>query len=270
MRLLAAAVIVVAAACGSSGSPAPSPDAAVESEVPGGQTGSWAAFEPSVVATHPHDPEAFTQGLVFDGGRLFESTGLRGRSTLREVDLETGEVLRSIDLDEQYFGEGLALVDDRLILLTWQSQTAFVHDRDTFELLATFDYTTEGWGLCRDGDRLVMSDGTAELVFRDPDTFEPTGAVTVTLDGQPVERLNELECVGGDVWANVWQTDSIVRIDPGTGTVTGVVDASTLEPDRPAGDQAVLNGIAYDETTGRFLLTGKLWSTVYEVELVPA
>ncbi len=223
-----------------------------------------------MVATYPHDPEAFTQGLVFEDGRLFESTGLRGSSTLREVDLETGTVVRSIDLDDRYFGEGLELVDDRLIQLTWQSQTAFVHDRDTFELLGTFEYPTEGWGLCRDGDRLVMSDGSPELVFRDPDTFESAGSVTVTLDGQPVEGLNELECVDGDVWANVWLTDTIVRIDPGSGTVTGVVDASELEADRPADDSGVLNGIAYDEATGRLQVTGKLWSTVYEVEFVPA
>ncbi len=264
MRLLAAAVTiaVAATACGSSAAP-PTADAPVE---PGG----WVALEPVVVATYPHDPGAFTQGLVLESGRLFESTGRRGSSTLREVDLETGAVLRSIDLDDQYFGEGLELVDDRLILLTWQSQTAFVHDRDTFELLGTFDYPTEGWGLCHDGDRLVMSDGTPELVFRDPDSFEPVGAVTVSLDGQPVERLNELECVDGDVWANVWLTDTIVRIDPATGNVTAVVDAAALEPDRPDDGDAVLNGIAYDEGTGRFLLTGKLWSTVYEVELAPA
>jgi len=241
--------------------PAPEP-------LPQPEPGEWILFEPSVVGSYPHDDDAFTQGLLLDGERLFESTGRYGASELREVDLESGAVERSIDLDDRFFGEGLALVGDRLIVLTWQEETALVHDRDTFELLGAFEYSTEGWGLCHDGDQLIMSDGSNELVTRDPATFEATGSVRVTLDDQPIRRLNELECVGGDVWANVWLTDTIVRIDPATGNVTGVVDASALEPDRPEDTDAVLNGIAYDETTGRFLLTGKLWNTVYEVDLV--
>jgi glutamine cyclotransferase len=228
-------------------------------------------FGYEVVSVRPHDPEAFTQGLTLaPDGRLFESTGLVGHTTVREVDPATGDVLRASEPDEPVFGEGLALVGDRLIQLTWQEQQALVWDADTLDRLGSFDYQGEGWGLCYDGSRLVMSDGTSTLTFRHPDTFEPIGDVPVTLEGRPIDRLNELECVDGSVWANVWETDSIVRIDPATGEVTGVLDASGLITPHPAlfDRGAVLNGMAYDPATDTWLLTGKLWPAMFEVRLV--
>lgn len=227
-----------------------------------------------LLETRPHDPEAFTQGLQLVDGVLYESTGLNGRSSVRHVDPESGEVGLRHELDEVHFGEGLALAGDRLWQLTWQSGKAFVYDRDTLEPLAAHDYAGEGWGLCHDGRRLVMSDGGAELAFRDPETFRETGRVRVTLDGQPIGNLNELECVGDEVWANVWQTPRILRIDPASGRVTGIADLSPLVEDarRAAGSAPidVLNGIAYDEAAGTFLVTGKLWPRLYEVRFLPA
>lgn len=223
-----------------------------------------------VIRALDHDRGAFTQGLVYHGGKLYESTGLHGRSTLREVDLETGEVRRKVDLPRELFAEGLARVEDRLVQLTWRSGKALVWSVDGFEQIAEHEYSGEGWGLCFDGERLVMSDGTAWLSFRDPETFERIGEVRVTRAGRPVRRLNELECVDGAIYANVWMNDSIARIDPDTGEVTGWIDASGLlsREDR-AGDEDVLNGIAYVPETGRFLLTGKNWPRLFEVEFVP-
>jgi len=172
-----------------------------------------------VVATHPHARDAFTQGLLVHEGKLYESTGLRGRSTLREVDIESGEVLRKVELDDEHFAEGLARVGDELVQLTWQSGKAFRYRIADFELVGEHDYTGEGWGLCFDGERLVMSDGTAWLSFRDPQTFERIGEVRVTRAGRPLRRLNELECVDGQVFANVWTDEHIARIDPETGEV---------------------------------------------------
>jgi glutaminyl-peptide cyclotransferase len=181
----------------------------------------------------------------------------------------TGEVLRAAEPPGTEYTEGLALVEDRLIQLTWKDGVAFVWDADTFAPIGQFEYEGEGWGLCYDGSRLVMSDGSDALTFRDPATFEVTGTVIVTEDGRPVIKLNELECVDGSVWANVWETDRIVRIDPATGDVTGGLDATGLiTPDPSLVDPgAVLNGIAYDERTGTFLLTGKLWPSMFEVRL---
>ena len=230
------------------------------------------ALEPVVVERYPHDPAAFTQGLVYDSGRFFESTGTYGASTLREVIPATGEVLRSVALEQRYFGEGLALVDGRLVQLTWRSGEAFVWDADTFELVDTFRYDTEGWGLCWDGEQLWMSDGSATLYRRDPASFEVLGTVQVTDEGEAVTRLNELECVGEHVFANVWQTDRIVRIDKGTGRVRAVIDASGLLSEAERADlpaDAVLNGIAYDPLSERFWLTGKLWPVMFEVEFAP-
>jgi glutamine cyclotransferase len=190
---------------------------------------------------------------------------------LREVDPHTGAVLRSITIDSRYFGEGIAVVDDRLIQLTWQEHTALVYNLSDFRQVGTFTYDTEGWGLCDDGTRLVMSDGTSQLYFRNRSTFELLGKVTVTKEGAPLDRLNELECVDGEVYANVWLTDTIVRIDPSTGNVNAVIDASgLLAADEAPGDEAaVLNGIAYDATAKTFLLTGKLWPRLFEVRFVP-
>lgn len=224
-----------------------------------------------VLDRRPHDITAFTQGLVMADGRLYESTGLHGESTLREVDPRSGAVLRSIPLDERFFGEGLALVDDRLIQLTWQEGTAFVYRLTDFQRLGTFSYDTEGWGLCDDGSRLVMSDGTSRLYLRDRSTFDLLATVEVTNEGSPVAQLNELECVDGRVYANVFGTDTIVRIDPSRGAVDAVIDASGLlaPEERLDEGRAVLNGIAHDARSGTFLLTGKLWPALFEVRFVP-
>jgi glutaminyl-peptide cyclotransferase len=223
-----------------------------------------------VVSRRPHDPRAFTQGLVLDAeGRVFESTGLAGRSSLREVDPLDGTVLRRVDLPAEHFGEGLALVDDRLVQLTWKDGIATVWDADTFEPLASHRYAGEGWGLCDDGTRLVMSDGSERLTFRDRTTFEVLGEVRVSLDGVPLAALNELECVDGSVWANVWRTDRIVRIEPDGGAVTGILDlGGIIDPD-PALERAgaVLNGIAHDPRADTFLVTGKLWPEVIEIRV---
>ncbi len=220
----------------------------------------------------PHDPSAYTQGLVWDGNRLFESAGRYGESTLREVDPATGEVRRLVRNDPAVFAEGLELIDDRLYQLTWREEVAFVWDAGTFDLLDTFSYEGEGWGLCFDGDRLVMSDGSATLRFRDPADFTETGSVTVVRDGRPVERLNELECLDGLVLANIWQSTEIVVIDPATGAVVGSVTggATLLEQARAEYENAeVFNGIAFDEATGRFLVTGKHWPFMFVVRLEP-
>lgn len=214
---------------------------------------------------HPHAREAFTQGLVWDHGRLFESTGLEGRSSIREVDLATGQVMRRTALEPALFGEGLALVGTELVQITWMNHRAFVWDRDRFEKLREFRYRGEGWGLCHDGRSLVMSDGSETLVFRNPATFAIEREVVVTRLGRPQRELNELECVDGKVWANVWQTDEIVRIDPRTGAVDAVVDATGLLSAEERQGADVLNGIAYVPETRRFLVTGKLWPTLFEV-----
>lgn len=227
----------------------------------------------------------YTQGLLFFDGSLFESTGLTGESTLRELDPVTGEVLRSVDVDESVFAEGLERVGDRLIQLTWKSEQAFVYDLETFEVVDVLDYTGQGWGLCGDGRYLYMSDGTAFLDVRDPETFELVFSGLVTLQGRPIDnfsapngnplsRLNELECVGDFVYANVWKTDYILRIDKYTGVVTGVVNAEGLlsEEDRAAlvdPSQDVLNGIVYLPESDTFLITGKRWPKMFEVRFVP-
>lgn len=225
------------------------------------------SIAPRVVVEHPHDSRAFTQGLVHHGGVFYESTGLRGSSTLRRVEPTTGVVTRSIDLDASEFGEGLARVDDRLIQLTWQEGVAHVYDLSTFEPQGSFAYQGEGWGLCYDGERLVMSDGSDQLFFRDPISFEVVGAMSVVDEGEPVFQLNELECVDGVVLANVWMTENIVVIDPDTGVVLQQIDASGLLTPEEAASADVLNGIARDETSGRYYLTGKLWPKLFEVEL---
>ncbi len=224
-----------------------------------------------IVNQYPHDPTAFTQGLVWYDGAFYEGTGLRGESTLRRVNPETGEVQQSIPLPENYFGEGIVLWDDKIIQITWQEQTAFVYDRETFEQVGEFTYDTEGWGITHDGRSLIMSDGSNTLYFRDPETFAETGQVQVLDGSTPISQLNELEYINGEVWANVWQTDRIARIDPTTGQVTGWVDLSGLRPLETQSDSnAVLNGIAYDAANGRLFITGKRWPILYEIEIVPA
>ena len=223
-----------------------------------------------VVHTYPHDPTAFTQGLVYLEGFLYEGTGLNGRSSLRKVVLESGEVTQQHDLSARFFGEGIAIFNNRVLQLTWRSQTAFVYDLDTFEVRTQFSYPTEGWGLTHDGQKLIISDGTSTLYFRDPFTFAETGRVTVYQGETPVTNLNELEYIDGQVFANVWQRDYIVRIDPQSGQVTGIIDLKGLlsEADRGGRRVDVLNGIAYDSAGDRLFVTGKLWPKLYEINLV--
>jgi len=223
-----------------------------------------------VVNTYPHDPNAFTQGLVFENGVLYEGTGLRGRSTLRRVELETGDILQIRELSAQFFGEGVTIYGNRLIQLTWQSNVGFVYDKESFELLQEFNYATEGWGITYDGKRLIMSDGTSTLHFLDPETFEEIGSIEVLDGGSPVTRLNELEYVQGEIYANVWQTDLIARIAPLTGQVTGWIELEGLLGLEDRSELVdVLNGIAYDAENDRLFVTGKLWPKLFEIELIP-
>jgi glutaminyl-peptide cyclotransferase len=223
-----------------------------------------------VLSIRPHDPEAYTQGLVWHAGALYESAGQYGVSTLRQVDPETGEVRRRVALGREYFAEGLALVGDHLLQLTWQEGVAFVWRLADFQKTGEHGYAGEGWGLCYDGKRLVMSDGSDRLTFRDPATFAPLGELRVTRGAKPVDRLNELECADGAIWANVWLDDEIVKIDPTTGKVTAVVDASGLLTPRERIRAEVLNGIAYNPQSKTFFVTGKLWPKLFEVKFVPA
>lgn len=223
---------------------------------------------PEIISEREHDTGAYTQGLLLYEGSFYESTGRRGESTLREVDPETGEVIRSIDVDETYFAEGLALVDDRLIQLTWTAEVAFVYDLETFELLETLEYSGEGWGLCYDGEYVWMSNGSSRLVARDPETFEIEINLPVFLFDAPIDQLNELECVDDSIYANVWQTDVIVEIDKASGQILSLINASALlTPEERAAmeRQAVLNGIAYDPDEEVFYLTGKYWPKLFEV-----
>ena len=222
-----------------------------------------------VLNQYHHDTEAFTQGLVWHDGRLLEGTGLVGESSLRRVVLETGEVEQIVPLPAPYFGEGITVWQDLVFQITWQNQQGFKYDVNTFEKLAEFSYSTEGWGLTHDGRLLIMSDGSSTLYFRDPETFAEMGRVQVFAGEEAVVRLNELEYINGEVWANIWQTNRIARIDPGSGQVTGWVDLSgLLEPANLTKPVDVLNGIAYDADNDRLFVTGKLWPTLFEIEVI--
>ncbi|MDX1644234.1 MAG: glutaminyl-peptide cyclotransferase [Thermoanaerobaculia bacterium] len=223
-----------------------------------------------VLGEVPHDPQAFTQGLLWHEGKLYESTGLHGRSTLRRIDPGDGRIEHSVELPEALFGEGLARVGDRLVQLTWRNGEARVYDLSTLELVERQRYSGEGWGLCFDGRELVMSNGSAQLVRRDPTSFAELERIEIRLDGRPVRGLNELECAEGWIYANVWQSDRIVRIDPASGEVMAVVDAAPLRRrlTTPLETDAVLNGIAYRPDTATFYLTGKLWPVLFEVVFV--
>jgi glutamine cyclotransferase len=227
-------------------------------------------FNCITVNTYPHDPQAFTQGLIFLKGFLYESTGLQGRSSLRQVELESGKVLKQHDLPGHFFGEGLTHWKDRLIQLTWRSGTGLVYERETFRLLRKFAYATEGWGLTQDGRHLIMSDGSARLYFLDPDTFREIRRLEVREGDQPLRNINELEFINGEVLANIFMTDRIARISLKTGRVTGWIDCKGLlspkESQRPVD---VLNGIAYDAGAGRLFVTGKLWPKLFEIRIGP-
>lgn len=222
-----------------------------------------------VVRRFPHQTDAFTQGLLWHDGFLYESTGLRGQSSLRKVRLESGEVVERREVEPRLFAEGLALVGDRLIQLTWTEGEAHVWSLDGFRHRRTFTYEGEGWGLCHDGRALVMSDGSDRLTFRDPDTFRVLRQVHVREDGRPVDNLNELECVGSSVYANVWQTDRILRIDARTGRVTAVINAAGLLTEDERMQTDVLNGIAWIPERQHFVITGKNWPYLFEIELEP-
>lgn len=222
-----------------------------------------------IVHAYPHDPQAFTQGLIYRDGFLFESTGLNGRSTLRKVRLETGEVIKEYALAEQYFGEGLTNWGDTLVQLTWQSKTGFLYDETSFKVLGTFRYGGEGWGLTHDERQLIMSDGSASLRFLDPVSFEEIGRLAVEDRDLPVAFLNELELVKGEVYANVWQHDRIAMISSQSGRVDGWIDLAGLRKEMGATKPIdVLNGIAYDPTGDRLFVTGKLWPKLFEIKLV--
>lgn len=218
----------------------------------------------------PHDPSAFTEGLVYANGAFFESTGLNSMSSLRKVDAETGQVTLSLPLDPEYFGEGLTLFDGKLIQLTWQSHIGFVYDLACFCLERTFTYDGEGWGLTHDDRFLIMSDGTENIRFLDPETFAVMRTISVTDHDQPLTNLNELEYINGEIYANVWLTNRIVRIDPASGAILGWIDLTGLLPDADRSPSVnELNGIAYDDATNRLFVTGKNWPEIFQIALVP-
>jgi glutaminyl-peptide cyclotransferase len=233
-----------------------------------GPAGNLPFYGYTIVNTYPHDRDAFTQGLVYVDGTLYESTGLNGRSSIRKVKLETGEVLQRHEIPQQYFGEGIAIWGSELFELTWQSGVAFVYDRLTFKQKRTHNYQGEGWALTRDADGLIMSDGTDRLRFIDPATFKERRSLRVTAAGMPLKNLNELEYVKGEIFANVWMTDYIARINPKDGKLTGWIDLRGLLSPRERASTDVLNGIAYDQARDRLFVTGKLWPRMFEIRLV--
>jgi glutaminyl-peptide cyclotransferase len=222
-----------------------------------------------VVHAYPHDPDAFTEGLFYKDGFLYESTGLEGHSTVRKVDLRTGRIVLERNLPADLFGEGIVAWKTHLIQVTWRTRVGFIYDLATFEPVGTFTYPGEGWALTTDGRRLILSDGTSRLRFLDPTTLTETGGVNVTAGDKPVANLNELEWVNGEILANVWLTTRVARIDPATGHVTGWIDMDSLEDQvHMSGTDDVLNGIAYDAAHDRLFVTGKRWPKVFEIKLV--
>ena len=226
------------------------------------------AYGYEVVNTFPHDPDAFTQGLIFHDGAFVESTGLERHSTLRRVELQTGKVLKKIDVPSYFFAEGMTLFNGKIYQLTWKGEKGFIYDPQTFEKTGEFTYTGEGWGLTHDADSLILSDGSDKLRFIDPNTYQVKRTVSVSDGGRPIVWLNELEYVKGEVYANVWHRNVIARIDPQSGHVKGWIDLSgLLKPGDVTDEEAVLNGIAYDEAGDRLFVTGKLWPKLFEVRL---
>lgn len=235
----------------------------------GGATSRPYAIGYEVLAVHPHDPASYTQGLYYEDGFLYEGTGLNGQSVLKQVDIATGEAMREVALPDQFFGEGIARFGDLIYQLTWQAHFGFLYDKDTFEVAGRFSYPTEGWGLTTDGTYLVLSDGSSSLFFKDPETFQDVRRVEVRDGDRSVDQLNELEFIDGDIYANIWHSNQIVRISPETGEVLGRMDLSELALQVKVGDpEGVLNGIAYDAVGDRVFVTGKLWPSLFEIRLV--
>jgi glutamine cyclotransferase len=222
-----------------------------------------------VVNTYPHARDAYTQGLIFQDGILWESTGERGRSSLRKVDLKTGKVLKKVDVPLEFFAEGMTVLDGKVYQLTWQEHKGFIYDAETLKKLGEFSYQGEGWGLTHDGESLIMSDGTNQLRFLHPNTLQVKRTISVFDKGEPLAQLNELEFIRGEIWANIWQTDKIVQLDPQTGKILGWIDLTGLLPTRDYTPETdVLNGIAYDKEGDRLFVTGKLWPKLFEIRLV--
>jgi glutamine cyclotransferase len=261
LAMLAGAAPIVSAPVAPSLAPPQAADAPAQTPAPTVEAAR-------VIATYPHDTRAFTQGLFFSEGRLFESTGQQGESTVREVDLATGKVKRAVKLPAEYFGEGSTNWGKTIVSLTWQHGKGFRWDRDSFRKLGEFTYTGEGWGLTQDGESLILSDGTSALRFLDPRDFTERRRISVTWRGRSVSQLNELEYVRGEILANIWHSDLIVRIDPATGVIKGVIDLRAVAASVEVSDsEAVLNGIAYDAKAGKLYVTGKRWPKLFEIAL---
>ena len=262
-RLFASLFALAAFAAPALAQAPPAPPASAATEVPD------KLYSARIVRSFPHDPSAFTEGLLYEDGVIYESTGLVGRSLMRKSELETGKVLLQRELAAPYFGEGIVTWKGKLVQLTWQHQVGFIYDAADFKPRGSFKYPGEGWALTKDDRRLIMSDGTDQIRFLNPDTLAETGRLHVTFRGEPVRDINEVEWVKGEIFANIWQTDVIVRIDPKTGRVVGRISLRglPLAQDRN-GSEDVLNGIAYDAKADRLLVTGKQWSKIYQIELV--
>ncbi|HVF44614.1 MAG TPA: glutaminyl-peptide cyclotransferase [Pyrinomonadaceae bacterium] len=247
---------------------APTNPAANSNASRGASTAGVPVYGYEVVSAYPHDAQAFTQGLVFEGGQFLESTGLERHSTLRRVELQTGKVLQKVDVPGYFFAEGMTLFGGKVYQLTWRGMKGFIYDPKTFEKTGEFKYEGEGWGLTHDADSLILSDGTDEIRFLDPSTYAVKRSISVTDAGRPVEEINELEYVKGEIYANIWHENRVARIDPRDGRVAGWIDLSgLLKPGEVTDKEAVLNGIAYDEQGDRLFVTGKLWPKVFEIKL---
>ncbi|HEV7798568.1 MAG TPA: glutaminyl-peptide cyclotransferase [Pyrinomonadaceae bacterium] len=268
VRSVARRMIAILIAClslstlGCPGNPAPLPGKRIDSTQP------IPVYGYEVVHVWPHDPNAFTQGLVFQDGKLLESTGEVGRSSLRRVEMETGKVLQKVDVPPPYFAEGITLLKGKIYQLTWQHQEGFIYDAWTFEKLGKFNYQGEGWGLTTDGESLILSDGSNRIRFLDPSNFQVRKTIAVIDGSTALTEINELEYVHGEIYANIWHADRIARIDPQTGSIVGWIDMKgLLAPGEVQDEEAVLNGIAYDEASGRLFVTGKLWPKLFEIRL---
>jgi glutamine cyclotransferase len=271
VKLLTLGFVIPVCAAALYSTTAATPEAATQAARPAAKAAASPAIEYGykVVKSYAHDRRSFTQGLEFRAGVLYESTGREGMSWIRRWKLETGEVLQQVDLSPQYFGEGITVLNQRITQLTYKTEVGFVYDQTSFKQLRQFNYPGEGWGLTNDGTRIYMSDGSAQIRVWDPNTLKETGRITVKDGGKDVEALNELEFIRGEIWANIWLTDKIVRFSPKDGRVTGWIDlAGILTPAERAGAD-VLNGIAFDPIGDRIFVTGKLWPKVFEIKLVP-